>query len=493
MAEHIQQLLPMVEKLNENLKRVSNRVTSCELRLDQHAADCHWQFEQTHLNPAGGDVEPRKRSTARPHRLPESTEVRRKAVEMLHQNADVLVGAPMQVRDVMQAARVSTTTIGDILSARAAQREIITQTSFQTEASIEEADPKMESTTEVTEPPFLDPSSLSQDLQSAIPFDSHRVVGALDKEGSLPSNIGATLDVCGEAWVGVSADFDVSKMVASEDLISERATETEASSMSLTVPSTYGRQCKGYNNRASKLSTPSWVGSDVVKMTSITVGSGNSPGRRGSQGVLSELRAMVQGDIFGTHPAVKEMFEKANTTSLKESVWDVSLFLLYSPLGRGTNCSVLLPVILTIFLQLSFASVVVLFIVNSEAGPLSLQSDFSAWFNNSEASEVMAVCGGDASLTSSFLQANAYETYLTYTETTIGESHGLHSAGPFTCVLVCSAWILMVLQEFGQVMDKILGVWNLTDRRCRVMELQLFQTPTSSGFTLLSIPLHRAT
>lgn len=85
--------------------------------------------------------------------------------------------------------------------------------------------------------------------------------------------------------------------------------------------------------------------------------------------LLSELRAIVKGDIFAAHPAVRDILESANTVRLQESVWDVSLFLLYSPLGWGSNCSVLVPVMLTIFLQLSFAVVVVLFSVNSETDP----------------------------------------------------------------------------------------------------------------------------
>jgi len=486
MADHIQMLLPVVERLHENLKHVSNRVTTCELLLDQHVADCQRQFEQCRVDYAGSEMS----------RLDRSAELRRQTAEMLHQYANVTVGLPLHVEDVMQAARVVTPAVGDSLMSHTALDDCTTEASVEKQAASEESESKGEDTVCMAHQRFLTPSSAQRafhDAQSETPLESN-TLGALVKENTLSST----------SVEGLRNDHteapDDSKKDASEDPCPEQATDPEVITPRARASSMHGLQSHRINHRISTVSTPSWIGSgfpddfmDVVKMTSVTPNTQRcSNTRRASvNGILSELRAIVRGDIFGTHPAVKEIFEKANTTRLKESVWDVSLFLLYSPLGRGTNCSVLLPVILTTFLQLSFASVVVLFIVNSEAGPLSLQSDFSAWFNNSEASEVMAVCSGDASLKSSFLQANAYDTYLTYSDTILGGSHGLHSAGPFTCVLVCSAWILIVLQELGEVLDKLLGVWNRTDRRCRVMELQVFQTPTSSGFNVLSIPPHR--
>lgn len=242
-----------------------------------------------------------------------------------------------------------------------------------------------------------------------------------------------------------------------------------------------------------KMSAYSSSGTGIEKMISFTpIPRVRTQRVSGVAGILSELRAIVEGEIFGTHPAVKEIFESANTVRLKESVWDASLFLLYSPLGRGTNCTVLVPVILTMFLQMSFTGVVSLFIVNSETSPLMFQSDFQTWFNDADTDVVTAVCSGDASLTSSFLQASTFDIYNTYSGTIFGGGHGLHSAGPFTCFLVCCAWILTVLQEFGQVMDKLLGVWNTTDRSVQVMELQIFQTSNSSGFSILAIPPHRA-
>merc|ERR1719383_1640656 len=101
MAYHIQMLLPVVERLHENLKHVSNRLTTCELLLDQHVADCRRQFEQCRVDCAVSETS----------RLDKSVELRRQAAEML-QHANVSAGLPLHMEDVMQAARVVTPAVG---------------------------------------------------------------------------------------------------------------------------------------------------------------------------------------------------------------------------------------------------------------------------------------------------------------------------------------------------------------------------------------------
>lgn len=64
-------------------------------------------------------------------------------------------------------------------------------------------------------------------------------------------------------------------------------------------------------------------------------------------------------------------------------------------------------------------------------------------------------------------------------------------AGPFTSLLVCSAWVLTILKEVGGVLDKSLGVWQRTRLDSTAVELQLFQTTFSSGFKVLTLPPHR--
>jgi len=208
--------------------------------------------------------------------------------------------------------------------------------------------------------------------------------------------------------------------------------------------------------------------------------------------VLADLRNVVEGEIMGAHPAVQELFESANTVRLEESVWDVALFTFYTPMGRATNYAVILPILLTMFLQVCFTCVVVLFIMDSEDAPSDLIDAFEAWRLTADSTVIADVCKSNASLTTSFRQQQTYDVYRTYTFNTLGEGYGLHCAGPFTCILVCCAWTLTVLEVLGKIMDKVLSIFHLTDFRSDVMELQVFQTVRSSGFKILTIPLHRA-
>lgn len=205
--------------------------------------------------------------------------------------------------------------------------------------------------------------------------------------------------------------------------------------------------------------------------------------------ILSDLRHIVQGEILGAHPAVKEIYRKAHTVQLKDSVWDVTLFIFYRPLGRGTNMSVVIPLLLTIFLQVSFLCVVVVCIVRKEDTPGSLITDFSEWRHLSDLAVQQAVCNKDASLSTSFMQASTFDTFDSYSEELL-EGHRI-LAGPFTSWIVCSAWVLTILKEVGGVLDKSLGVLQCTRLKCKVLELQVFQTAISSGFKVLSLPPHR--
>ena len=151
--------------------------------------------------------------------------------------------------------------------------------------------------------------------------------------------------------------------------------------------------------------------------------------------VYTQLRVIVNGDIFGTHPAVKEIYNKGRSVKLKESVWDVTLFMFYRPLGRSTNWSVLCPIVFTVLLQVSFLHVVVRCIVHSEDTPTSMQHGFAVWRSDADESVVNAVCARNFSLTSSYKQANTFGTYKTYSETLLLEGHGWGGCVFCECVL----------------------------------------------------------
>uniref|UniRef100_A0A7S1AQA9 Uncharacterized protein n=1 Tax=Noctiluca scintillans TaxID=2966 RepID=A0A7S1AQA9_NOCSC len=225
----------------------------------------------------------------------------------------------------------------------------------------------------------------------------------------------------------------------------------------------------------------------------ITSGMSNTiPAIQGFSNALGELSVVVQGKMLGFDAPVQEIFDSADVVSLKESVWDVALFVFYTPLGKGTNFAVMAPLLLTIFLQVSLTCVVVLFIKSADEEPPDLIDQFTRWRASASPDMISAVCYEDWSFATSFRQQQAFDTYSTYTENVFGQQYGLHSAGPTTCFLVCITWTLTVLKVLGGVMDKALGVYHLTHMKSTDMELQAFETERSSGVRILTIPPKRA-
>eukprot|EP00450_Noctiluca_scintillans_P036708 CAMPEP_0194538144 /NCGR_PEP_ID=MMETSP0253-20130528/77598_1 /TAXON_ID=2966 /ORGANISM="Noctiluca scintillans" /LENGTH=97 /DNA_ID=CAMNT_0039384221 /DNA_START=192 /DNA_END=481 /DNA_ORIENTATION=+ len=76
---------------------------------------------------------------------------------------------------------------------------------------------------------------------------------------------------------------------------------------------------------------------------------------------------------------VEKLFHEANTVRLKETVWHVTLFMLYPPLGHATNAMIVLAIIINVLLQISFTFLVVFYISGSGEDLEALQKDFGIW------------------------------------------------------------------------------------------------------------------
>ena len=200
----------------------------------------------------------------------------------------------------------------------------------------------------------------------------------------------------------------------------------------------------------------------------------------GVASVLNTIRNTLSGETWGTI-GVTEMFAEANTTKLKESSWDMCLFMFYPPLGLATNILVVICVALNCFLQLAFTYMVVNFIATGSRDLDMLANDFVEWHAQAGLEERSLVCAGRHVLGTGYGQMTTYAEYQEYTGT------GGFAPGVFLAFVVCTAWTLAVLKVVGDVVDKVKAVLPLSDRKCGVMEIIVDET----GFTLERIPVAR--
>jgi len=205
-------------------------------------------------------------------------------------------------------------------------------------------------------------------------------------------------------------------------------------------------------------------------------------------GMIQGVRALIRSDLFGANAEVQEMFQNANTVQLRESMWDVSLFLFYKPLGWSANLFLLLSVILTILLQTGLCTVILFLETTQRQDPLESLDAFTTWRDTASSRVVLAVCTEDHSLTTSYFQAMTFDMVDRYTALFLNSL----SAGFLLCCLVLTVWVLTELRDLGLVLDKLLGVWHATAiMSTRTLELQVFRTSHSAGLKVISIPWHR--
>uniref|UniRef100_A0A7S1AT40 Uncharacterized protein n=1 Tax=Noctiluca scintillans TaxID=2966 RepID=A0A7S1AT40_NOCSC len=200
--------------------------------------------------------------------------------------------------------------------------------------------------------------------------------------------------------------------------------------------------------------------------------------------IMCKLRVVLDGDNFGT-PWIIRMFDDANTTTLKESVWDLTLLMFYPPLGLSTNIMVCVCVVVNACLQLVFTYMVLFFISGSNDDLSSLAGDFATWRAATSESLRDLVCEQSAALGTEYHQVNVLSQFDFYTGAV---DRGLFSPGPFLCLAVCFAWSLSVLKVVGEILDQVRGVWYLTRRNCPMMEIEADLT----GFHIQQIPIHRS-
>ena len=170
------------------------------------------------------------------------------------------------------------------------------------------------------------------------------------------------------------------------------------------------------------------------------------------QTVVRAIRKAVHEEMLDK--SVQMLLAEIPGVRLGESLWDVSLFLFYKPLGLVVNLTTLLLLVVTIFSQL--VSLLVVFRLHETVRDhgASLQSDFALWRRATDPETVHAVCNRNASLSSSFLQASTYDTHNGYTESFFGESP-VFFVGTATSCLLCSAWVVTVLKKLGCVVDHV--------------------------------------
>lgn len=167
---------------------------------------------------------------------------------------------------------------------------------------------------------------------------------------------------------------------------------------------------------------------------------------------------------------------------MKQSAWDLSLFMFYPPLGLATNIMVCFCVFYNITLQIAFTYLVSWFIAFSNEDLDSLAVDFISWREHVSPDVHSSVCDMSFVLGSEFKQLQTYITFKEYTG-----YGGFWSPGLMLCLTVCATWSLSVLKVVGEVIDQVKAIWYITDRDCSIMEIAV----VDGGFMLETIPSFR--
>lgn len=280
-------------------------------------------------------------------------------------------------------------------------------------------------------------------------------------------------------WFGDPAGFESSVQSLTQE--SEVSSPTVSARMEAAVSAPWDRGTVPSPRR--RVSASSAV-SSLAGMRSM-------PRSRGSlRSSLKEIRKASLAPYLSKALPVDEMLDEPRDASLRESIWDVTLFMFYPPLGWRVNTLMLLLFLCSLAFQL-----LCLIVVRRERDisldrVASLNGDYALWRSAADAHLVAAVCSGNHSLTGSFGQASTYDTFSQYSETLLAEGPAF-SAGRVTSWLVCVAWILAVVENVGCVLDKMRGSWCLLQTEKLAMLIEASQTEPLT-LALHHIPTSRA-
>ena len=111
---------------------------------------------------------------------------------------------------------------------------------------------------------------------------------------------------------------------------------------------------------------------------------------------------------------------------MKESAWDVALFMLYTPLGFFTNVMVVSCVTSNAALQLAFTFLVHFYISPSNEDLGDLVADFIKWRTESNQEVQELVCNMSWSLGSEYKQQYTYITFQEYSSDRYHQFPRLH-------------------------------------------------------------------
>mmetsp|Transcript_43682 Transcript_43682/g.115410 ORF Transcript_43682/g.115410 Transcript_43682/m.115410 type:complete len:588 (-) Transcript_43682:450-2213(-) len=201
------------------------------------------------------------------------------------------------------------------------------------------------------------------------------------------------------------------------------------------------------------------------------------------------IRSVNKWDIF-LH-SVQMIFDSVPDVRLGESLWDVSLFIFFKPLGFRVNLATLLLVVVIILFQVVSLLIVFRLNVDSRERDAAVHGDFGAWRRDTDFGTLRAVCSWNGSLTTSYLQASTYDSLQTYNVSLFGEEH-VFFAGPVTCFLVCSAWILRVLKRLGRVVDHAQALFQVIERDAATLQMAVVDRGPSQVLVIEAIPRSRA-
>jgi len=171
--------------------------------------------------------------------------------------------------------------------------------------------------------------------------------------------------------------------------------------------------------------------------------------------------------------------------SLKESVWDASLFAGYAHMGLGANVLLGIGVVLNIVIQMTLCA-----IIAKELSVDAYDDEFigslGEWRRNATSSTLEAVCSEDPTLSTSAFQAETYAGAREFTSSWISP---LVETGPLLSVTVIFMWTLSVVDVLRGACDFLLAVIQL--HKQKAADRFSIGVLASNEFVIEGVTMHR--
>lgn len=180
--------------------------------------------------------------------------------------------------------------------------------------------------------------------------------------------------------------------------------------------------------------------------------------------------------------------ESANCYTLKESVWDASLFFAFPQLRVVTHVFLFVALFANFFLQGLFCIFVVFLPHIGENYTPEAIEQFELWYARSTDVIRDRVCDQDRSLTTSYAQLEIYGEAVSYTTQVFGW-FGFEQ-GSSLCGIVLFTWFLSMCNVIQNICAFLTSVWLIHSPESEVMQLEKI-LKNNKSLRIANVPTRR--